>query len=93
MYLKRLLFKLNKNNFNSIKFIFGVAILAIIGYFIIEIISLNLASKEETQVYFRIEKGQKSLEILDRLVEEKIIKSKYFSYLYVKITGLKIQPG
>jgi len=55
MYLKRLLFKLNKNNFNSIKFIFGVAILAIIGYFIIEIISLNLASKEETQVYFRIE--------------------------------------
>ena len=52
--------------------------MAIIGYFIIEIISLNLASKEETQVYFRIEKGQKSLEILDRLVEEKIIKSKYF---------------
>ena len=93
MFLKNLLFRFKKNNFNSKKLLFGVIILAIIIYLIIEIVNLNSASKEETQVYFKIEKGQKSLDILDRLVKKKIIRNKYFSYFYIKITGLSIQPG
>lgn len=79
--------KLSKKNIIVLAFF----ILAVC--FFIQLTFFNNHSNDEKLVYIKIEKGQKSLAILGKLADNNLISSKYFSYLYVKVKNIKIQPG
>ncbi len=61
--------------------------------FSVQLTLFNTHSGNEKLVYFKIEKGQRSLDILDKLKDNDLINNKYFSYLYLKLRNIKIQPG
>lgn len=77
----------------SKKYIFILVFLILAIGYLVELKLFNIHSSDEKLVYFKIEKGQKSIEILGKLADNNLISSKYFSYIYVKVRNIKIQPG